>query len=84
MIDLLIEAGADPNTQNNWGFSPLLVGLIKKHMKCVKKMTEIPNIDVNIRDNKGRGFLFGLVFQFDRENYIFLENLIKNRGGNPV
>jgi hypothetical protein len=62
MIDILIDAGANPNTLNNWGFSPLLVGLVKKHMRCVKRMTEIPNIDVNIRDNKGRGFLFGLVF----------------------
>jgi ankyrin repeat protein len=59
---MLVDAGADPNTLNNWGFSPLLVALIKKHMRCVRKMTDIPSIDVNIRDNMGRGFLFGVVF----------------------
>jgi ankyrin repeat protein len=36
IIDLLINSGADPNVVNNWGFSPLLVALVKKHSRCVE------------------------------------------------
>lgn len=65
IIGLLMEAGADPNVINNWGYSPLLVALIKRHMRCVEIMVDLPQIDVNIKDEKGRGFLFELVSQFD-------------------
>lgn len=83
IIGLLIAAGANPNVLNNWGYSPILVALIKKHMRCVEIMGDIPNIDVNIRDDKGRGFMFGLVYEFDWKSFNFLKKLIVERGGDP-
>lgn len=83
MIDLLVQSGADPNLLNNWGYSPILVALVKGHKRCVEKMANIEAIDVNVRDEKGRGFLFGLVFDFTRKNYELLKKLIEERGGNP-
>lgn len=67
MIPLLIEAGANPNQVNDWNYSPLLVALIKGHMRCVKVLLDCPNVDVNIRDDKGRSFLISLILKLDPE-----------------
>lgn len=38
MIPLLIQAGANINVVNNWNYSPLLIGLLKDHHRCVQTM----------------------------------------------
>ena len=65
MIPLLMEAGADPNIVNDWNYSPLLVALIKGHMRCVKVLLDFDSVDVNIRDDKGRSFLISLIMKLD-------------------
>ena len=50
-IDLLIKAGANINCKNEWGYSPLLVAMLKNHKEIVKQLLKIEGVDINGTDD---------------------------------
>ena len=53
MIHLLITAGANINTQNSWKYTPLGIAVAKKHFKIVNQLVQYPNIDINVKNDRG-------------------------------
>ena len=56
-LKLLLKSGANVNCQNEWGYSPLMVAMLKNHKKIVKELLEIEGVDVNGTDDEGRSLL---------------------------
>jgi ankyrin repeat protein len=56
-IDLLIKAGADINATNSWKLTPINIAMLKNHEGIVKKFLDMPDVDVNCKDEKGRTLL---------------------------
>ncbi len=52
-IRLLITAGADVNTTNDDGNTPLTLAAWRGHTECVKLLLAAPGIDVNLADQYG-------------------------------
>lgn len=77
LIDLLVKTGVDINAPNSWNLTPILVALMKNHYRCVIKMTEYPNIDVNCQDNNGCTLLMNNLSKFTPETFKIVEFLIK-------
>lgn len=73
LIDLLMEAGCDPNLKNDWGLNATTVALLKNYFDCVRKMLEYPKTDVNCVDNDGRSLISNTVKSITEENF---ENFI--------
>ena len=48
-LELLIEAGADVNIENRYGFTPLYLAACAGHSECVKLLLAAPGIDVSDR-----------------------------------
>lgn len=71
MIELLMEAGCDPNLKNDWGLNATTVALLKNYFDCVKKMLNYDATDVNCVDNDGRSLISNTVKSITEEN---LEN----------
>lgn len=57
-IKLLVQAGANINAQNSWNLTPLSVGLMKCHSRCVKQLLEYKDINVNCQDDQGKSLLY--------------------------
>ena len=51
MIDLLLTAGADPNSSNSWKLSPTAVALLKSYFSCLRRMLDDPRTNVDCVDN---------------------------------
>ena len=73
LIDLLMEAGCDPNLKNDWGLNATTVALLKNYFDCVRKMLEYEKTDVNCVDNDGRSLISNTVKSITEENF---ENFI--------
>ena len=83
MIEILMEAGADPNSLNSWNMSPTTVALLKNYFECVKKMLEYDSTDVNCVDNDGRSLLSNSVKQMGPKNFEKFIYLLEDKKGNP-
>jgi len=56
-IELLIEAGANVNVQDDFGGTPLYLAIVRENLELVKILVE-NGADVNLKDSKGRSPLF--------------------------
>lgn len=56
-IDLLLKAGADPNSLNSWNLSSLCVAMLKNYFGSVKQLLSYPETDVNCKDDQGATML---------------------------
>ncbi len=61
LVRLLIAAGADVNTMDKYGDTPLFLALHNGHTECVKLLLAAPGIDVNMADRDDRTPLFRAV-----------------------
>ena len=89
-LELLADAGADPNRNNCWGLNPMAVAYLKGHSGLVKRVMDIPGADINSKDDKGRNFVMGLV-NYNCTNGILseillkdVEDLVRDRAANPL
>ena len=57
-MDVLIKAGADVNTQDEMGYSPLMHAAEEGYEKCVQILIEA-GADVNLTDDTGFAALIG-------------------------
>jgi hypothetical protein len=53
MIPLLIKAGADVNSQNNWKYTPLGIAYAKNHFYSAHVLMDDPRVEVNVKNDKG-------------------------------
>lgn len=83
MIDLLIEAGCDPNTSNSWRLNAVTVGLLKNYFECVKKMLDYPQTDVDCIDNDGRSLLSNTVKTITEQSFEHFIFLLEEKKANP-
>jgi ankyrin repeat protein/predicted DNA-binding WGR domain protein len=56
-LDILIQAGANPNVYNSWKLTPIAGAMMKNHYGIINKLLEYPDIDVNCKDDNGRTLL---------------------------
>ena len=82
-VDVLIQAGAEVNSQSSWKISPLAIAMLKNHYGMVKHLLNFPGIDVNCKDEKGRT-LISLSVELDGEEALeYIEYLLKEKGADP-
>ena len=60
---LLVDVGADPDAKNEWKLTPLAISLLKGHQGMAKWLLELPGVDVNGRDDKGRSVIMKMIFE---------------------
>jgi ankyrin repeat protein len=82
-IDLLIKAGADANLQNSWKLSSANVAMLKNHFGCVKRILEQPNVDVNVKDDKGRTLLALCLYSINEKSAEFVRYLLLDKKADP-
>ena len=63
-LDLLLEAGADPDAKNSWKTSPLSVAVQKGRHRVSAKLLKLPNVDVNFKDDEGKTLFLRLLEGF--------------------
>ena len=78
-IDILVQAKANVNVNNSWNLTPLAVAMLKNNFHCVKKLLQIPDIDVNCKDDKGRTLLSQTVLELSKSNFEQLKFLVKEK-----
>lgn len=57
MFEYLLQLGADPNNQGDFGCSPLLWAVREQNLPMVKSLLKNPNTNLNIQDEDGRTVL---------------------------
>ncbi|CDW74196.1 ankyrin repeat-containing protein [Stylonychia lemnae] len=82
-IKLLIRAGASISNANEWGFTPLIIAMMKGHKKIVDFLLDIDGIDVNSTDDKGRNLLCFSMMKFEEKTTDYVKHLIEQKGANP-
>ena len=78
-IDLLVKAKADVNAANSWNLTALAVAMLKNNFNCVKRLLEIPDIDVSCKDDQGRTLVNQTVIEVSRNNIEHLKYLVKEK-----
>ena len=81
--ELLLDSGADVNATNDWKLPPLLVALLKGHFGLVKRLLEIPGVDVNCKDEEGRTLLSRSVDMLSTSTLEQMEDLLLHRHADP-
>lgn len=81
-IDLLIKAGAELNAENSWKVTPINIAMLKNHEGIVKKFLDMPGIDVNCKDEKGRTLLTMALLDISERTSSFVKYLLQ-RGADP-
>lgn len=77
MIEMLIQAGVNPNVFNSWNINPITVGVLKGHFGFVKKMLEYPNVDVNCKDQNGKTLLMHSLNVFTNQGFEYVKLLVE-------
>lgn len=47
IVKLLIEAGANPNIENEWKTSPILLAMLKNHFGILDYLINLNNLNAN-------------------------------------
>lgn len=56
MVKLLIQLGADVNSLNDDGYTPLHISVLKGHTSCFKELIRVPTLEVNKRSKGAAEF----------------------------
>ena len=78
-IDILVKAKANVNAANSWNLTALAVAMLKNNFNCVKRLLEIPDIDVNCKDDQGRTLANQTVMEVSKTNIEHLKYLVKEK-----
>lgn len=81
-IDLLLKAGADVNAENSWRITPINLAMLKHHHGIVKHLLNIPDVDVNCKDDKGRTLLTFALMELNDKTVEFVKFLLE-KGADP-
>jgi ankyrin repeat protein/predicted DNA-binding WGR domain protein len=83
LIEVLMRAGANPNSVNSWNLSPTAVALLKSYFSCLRKMLDYPQTDVNCIDDEGRTLVSNSVKSPNEESLAQIIFLLKEKKANP-
>ena len=78
----MIQAGADKNAENSWRVTPINIAMLKNHEGVVKKFLDMPDVDVNCKDEKGRTLLTMALLDISERTPAFVKYLL-SRGADP-
>jgi len=81
--DLLLTCEADVNAANDWKLPPLLVALLKGHTGLVKRLLEVPGVDVNCKDEEGCTLLSRCISVLSPATLVQMEDLLKHHSADP-
>ncbi len=65
IVQALIDAGADVNTENNNGTTALMLAIQSRNTATVQALINNPNINLNIQDHEGNTALMFAAIQFE-------------------
>lgn len=82
-VELLLSCQADVNAVNDWKLPPLLVALLKGHTGLVKRLLEVPGVDVNFKDEEGCTLLSRCISVLSAATLVQMEDLLKHRNADP-
>eukprot|EP00347_Sterkiella_histriomuscorum_P020277 403338418 len=84
-VRLLLKAGADQNInfQNEWGYTPLMIAMLKNHEQIVKELLNIEGININGVDDQGRSLLTFSLSTISEEALTYIKFLIEEKKANP-
>ena len=60
-MQILLDVGADANHKNEWNLTPLSVAFLKGNKGIGKFLAELPGVDIEVRDDKGRTLLLNML-----------------------
>jgi len=72
-----LKAGANVNCKNEWGFTPLLISMLKNHNQVVKELLDVDGVDINGTDDEGRSLLTFSLQSISEENFQYVKFLIE-------
>ncbi len=64
---LLVDAGAAINAANEWKLTPVSVAMLKGHAGIAKFLLDMPGVDINFRDDKGRTVVVTMLANLSQE-----------------
>jgi ankyrin repeat protein len=86
---LLVDAGAQINAANEWKLTPVSVAMLKGHTGISKYLLDMPGVDINFRDDKGRTVLVTMLANLSTEKPLTQElvreikDMVERRGADP-
>ena len=80
ILEILMEAGADPNVMNSWNINPITVGVLKGHLGWVKKVLSYPAVNVNCKDDNGKTLLMNSLASLSEDTQPFIQILLEDKG----
>ena len=81
-VETLLRVNANINAINEWGFSPLMIAMLKCHKNIVKLLLDIEGVNVNGTDDSGRNLLCFALMQINADSENYLKFLIEDKGAN--
>ncbi|KAH9523486.1 hypothetical protein Btru_040138 [Bulinus truncatus] len=57
-VNLLLEAGVDPNASNMWKITPVSVAYLKSQVGIVQLLLNHEKVDINFSDDNGKNLIF--------------------------
>lgn len=82
-IDLLVENGADLNSNNMWKVSPITVAMLKNHNGIVKELLKHEGVDVNGKDDKGLTLLHMACLDLSKHGIVDFIKFLLEKGADP-
>eukprot|EP00347_Sterkiella_histriomuscorum_P014218 403361718 len=84
-VKLLLKAGAGANInfQNEWGYTPLMIAMLKNHQSVVNELLNVEGIDINGIDDQGRNLLTFSLQTISEEVLTYIKFLIEEKNANP-
>eukprot|EP00347_Sterkiella_histriomuscorum_P008908 403343282 len=82
-VKLLIKAGANVNCKNEWGYTPIMIAMLKNHQHIVKELLDVDGVDINGTDEQGRSLLTFSLQTISEENLLYIKYLIEEKKADP-
>ena len=87
-MKVLLESGANLNSGNEWNLTPLSVAFLKGNKGIGKHLAELPGVNIEVRDDKGRTILLNMLDDngehFSNEKMKEVFAFIKEHNANPA